>query len=47
MKAIYERFRAVGNFNSDDFPKVLSFVLMAFFLIFGSVSLYILLQSPV
>ena len=47
MKAIYERLRAVGNFNSDDFPKILSFMLMAFFLIFGSLSLFILLQSPV
>jgi hypothetical protein len=47
MKAIYERIRAVRDIYSDYFPQGLSILLMLFFLLFGAVSLFILIQSPV
>lgn len=47
MKAIYERIRAVGNIYSEYFPQGLSILLILFFLLFGVISLFILIQSPV
>ncbi len=47
MKSIYNKFRTIGDLNSKHFPTFLSLVLMLFFAVFGSLSLFILLQSPV
>jgi hypothetical protein len=46
MKTLYERIRAVSNFYSEYYPQGLSILLMVFFLVFGAVSLFFLLQSP-
>ena len=45
MKTMYERLRAVKNIYSDKFPQGLSILLVLFFLIFGSVSLLVLLHT--
>lgn len=47
MKTIYKRIRAVKNVSSEHFPEALSLLLVVFFIVFGSLSLYILLHSPV
>lgn len=47
MKTIYERIRAVRDVYSEHFPQGLSILLMLFFLVFGAVSLYFLIHSPV
>jgi hypothetical protein len=47
MKTIYERIRAVKNVYSEHFPEGLSILLLLFFIIFGTLSLYILLHSSV
>jgi len=47
MKTIYERIRAVGNVYSEHFPEGLSILLVLFFLVFGSLSLFMLLHSHV
>ena len=47
MKTIYQRIRAVKNVSSEHFPQGLSIVLMLFFLVFGAISLYFLINSPV
>jgi len=47
MKTIYERIRAVKDITSEHFPQGLSILLMLFFLVFGSISLYFLIHSPV
>ena len=47
MKTIYERIRAVKNVYSEHFPEGLSILLILFFIVFGTISLLILLHSPV
>jgi len=47
MKTIYERIRAVRNIYSEHFPEGLSILLVLFFIVFGTLSLYVLLHSSV
>jgi len=47
MKMIYERIRAVKDIYSEHFPQGLSILLMLFFLVFGAISLYFLVNSAV
>ncbi len=43
MKTLYKRILAVRNVSSDEFPQGLSIVLMIFFVLFGTVSMFLLL----
>jgi hypothetical protein len=43
MKTLYKRILAVRNVSSEDFPQGLSILLMIFFLLFGTASLFLLL----
>jgi hypothetical protein len=43
MKAFYNRILAIRNVSSDEFPQALSIILMAFFIVFGAASLFLLL----
>lgn len=43
MKTFYKLILAVKDVSSDEFPQALSIVLMIFFLLFGAVSLLILI----
>jgi hypothetical protein len=43
MKAFYKRILAVRNVSSDEFPQALSILLVIFFLIFGTASMFLLL----
>jgi hypothetical protein len=45
MKTMYERLRALGNVYSDKFPQGISFVLIVFFILFGTASLVMLLLN--
>lgn len=43
MKTFYNRIRAVRNVASEDFPQGLSILLILFFLLFGTASMFLLL----
>jgi len=47
MKTFYERIRAVKDIYSEHFPAGLSILLVMFFIVFGTISLFVLLNSPV
>jgi hypothetical protein len=46
MKKIYERIHAVRNVYSEHFPEGLSILLVLLFIVFGAISLHILIHSP-
>jgi hypothetical protein len=43
MKTLVKRIRAIRNVASEDFPQALSIILMIFFLLFGTASMFLLL----
>jgi hypothetical protein len=45
MKKMYEIIVSMKDVYSDRFPQRLSFLLILFFLVFGAVSLFFLLQT--
>ena len=47
MKTIYERICAVKDVYSEHFSEGLSILLVLFFVVFGAISLYVLINSPV
>jgi hypothetical protein len=43
MKTLYKRILAVRNVSSEDFPQGLSLLMLIFFLLFGTASMFLLL----
>jgi hypothetical protein len=43
MKTFYNRIRAIRNVSSDEFPQSLSILLIIFFVLFGTASMFFLL----
>jgi len=46
MKSIYKKLSRLKKKYADDYAGRLSILMLLFFLLFGTVSLYFLLQSP-
>lgn len=46
MKTIYKKWLLASNVRSEKFPKVVSIMLVLFFLVFGSASMLFLLHTP-
>ena len=46
MKSIYKKLSRLKKKYTDDYAGRLSILMLLFFLLFGTVSLYFLLQSP-
>jgi hypothetical protein len=43
MKTLYKRILAVRNVSSEEFPQGLALVMIIFFLVFGTASMFLLL----
>lgn len=46
MKKVYENISAVKNVYSEKFPQALSILLILFFVVFGTASLFLLINIP-